>query len=204
MNRIDKFEKEAEEVLPKKINKEVKRHYLLYILGALLILVLAGYFAITYAKDIKDTKRQQDLLQQQINLQKSQLDAQNKQIEDAKKSTTTAPPAITVPKTTTPTTPTCNKAKQQDQINVLEALISSFDVATENTRSKMRQYEAKLQEPGLSQEDINYYNKEIDTGSHYIVTNNTNKTRREEELALVKKCSLMTDTLIETYRAGTK
>lgn len=99
MTKIDKLEKEAEEALPKKVNKEVRQHYLLYILGILLVLVLAGYFAVTYAKDVKDTKRQQDLLQQQIDLQK-------KQLEDTKKDATavTSPTTTTTPKTTAPAT----------------------------------------------------------------------------------------------------
>ena len=95
-DKIDSLEKKAEQELPKKVNKEVKRHYLIYILGSLLILALVGYFAFTYAKDAKKTKRQQDLLQQQIN-------TQAKQIEDAKKGTTTTPAITTTPTTTSPT-----------------------------------------------------------------------------------------------------
>jgi cell division protein FtsN len=98
MTKIDELEKEAERVLPKRVNKEVKRHFLLFILGVLLILVLASYFAITYAKNAKDTKRQQNLLQQQIDLQR-------KQLEDAKKNTT-APTTTTIPNANTPTATT--------------------------------------------------------------------------------------------------
>lgn len=70
---LDEAEKGMEQILPKKVNEEAKRHYLLYILASLLILVLVGYFAVTYAKDKKEAKKNQDLTQQQIDLQKNNL-----------------------------------------------------------------------------------------------------------------------------------
>lgn len=95
--KLDLAETEAEEVLPKKVNREIKRHYLLYILGSLIVLTLVGYFAISYAKDTKETKKQQDLMQQQI-------DSQKKQLEYTGKFTTTPTTTPTLTTTPTPTT----------------------------------------------------------------------------------------------------
>src|ERR1035437_1350874 len=46
------------------------------IIGLLLILGISGYFAINYTKAAKETKRNQDLLQQQINSQNDKLKSQ--------------------------------------------------------------------------------------------------------------------------------
>lgn len=115
---VDLVEKKVEKILPQKVKKEVKSHFLLYILGLLLVLVLAGYFAFTYAKDVKDTKKSQDLIQQQVNLQKEQLALQAKQLEDAKKNTT-APATITAP--TTNISPTTNNS------NLMSCKINGID-----------------------------------------------------------------------------
>jgi cytoskeletal protein RodZ len=195
---VNELEKEAEQELPKKVNKEVKRHYLLYILGLLLVLVLAGYFAITYAKDVKETKKNQDLLQQQIDLQKKQLDLQNKQIEDAEKNnTTTLPVTTTQPKTTTPT---CDKTKQQDQEKVLNELIYKLEVGIKNNESLVRQYEAKLEQTEEAIYDYDYYRGKINDLNQSITDNTANIRYRKADLEGVNKCVLMTDEVTSIFR----
>lgn len=204
VKKIDKVEKEIEQELPKKVNKEVKRHYLLYILGLLLVLVLAGYFTITYAKDTKETKKNQDLMQQQIDLQKNQLDLQNKQIEDAKKNTTTIPSTTTAPstKTTQPksTTPTCDKTKQKDQAKVLNELIYKLEVGIKNNESLVRQYEAKLQQPEEAIYNYDYYRGQINDLNQSITDNTANIGYRKADLEGVNKCILMSDEVTSMFR----
>lgn len=193
-----KKEEEIKHLLPKKLNTEFKKHYLIYILGLFLLVILIGCFTITYAKNIKETKRNQDLLQQQINIQKEQLELQTKQIENNKAKTTASTPITTQIKAITPVKPTCDEAKQQDQKQVLLTHINRIETDINNWESTIRQSEANLQKP--KPYDTEYDEYLIKRGNQAIADDKTNIGLRNENLEDIKNCTLMSDTVIDIFR----
>ena len=188
MTKFDKLEKEAEQEIPKKVNKGVNRHYVPYILGLLLIFVLVGYFAITYAKDSKETKINQDLVQKQIDLQQKQLDLQTKQFEDAKKSNTTSTPTTT----TTPkiTTPTCDKALQAEQQADINKAIAKYTEWKIKSMAELELNKSKLLDPSLSAELRASIEGNVKSSSVSIGDCEANIALRNQDLVKVNNCIL--------------
>lgn len=144
-----------------------------------------------------ETKKNQDLMQKQLDLQAKQIE------EKEKNATATNPTATTAtPKTTTPTTLTCNKTKQQDQINVLIGEIAEYKTAISKNESIIRDREAYLLKPEEYAGSHNDERTGINDLNGMNTDNNANIMHRESDLEKVKACTLLSDSAIDRMRTG--
>jgi cytoskeletal protein RodZ len=184
MKQFNKFEKEAEQILPKKVNNKVKKYYLLYILGSVIMLALLGLFFYSYTKQVN---KNQELAQQQIRLQKEQLDLQAKQIEDDKADIITTPATPT----TTPTqSTTCNKTIQERQRKFMQTLKDKAYTQKAAAQSQIEVQKSKLTNPDLSTNERNSISENIGRLTVTISDADANISSRNSALGNINSCKL--------------
>jgi len=114
----------------------VKKSWLIWgdtLLGIAILGIVVFVFQAN-ANDAKETKRQQDLLQQAVDSQKSEWEARKKEMRDAKEgstsATTTPTPSIVTPPKTTPqtTTSTTPAYIPKDYSNYIPELNIQIDI----------------------------------------------------------------------------
>jgi predicted nucleic acid-binding Zn ribbon protein len=194
-NLPDRFEKEVEQIAPKKVKREFKAHYMLYIVGSLALLGIVAFYSITYAQN---AKKNQELLKQQIHL-----------LEEANKKTPAPTPtpqpstqskSTTQQKATTQKTPACDEDKKNEQIRMFNEKIAEYQTATLPFQSQIRQLEAELQKPEPYSGFYDYVRSQIEQSNVFISDNQSNTRYREEELAKVKNCNLFDDKWVDTFK----
>lgn len=139
-----------------------------------------------------ETKKNQDLVQQQIDLQKKQLDLQAKQIEDAKKNATaTTPPATTIaPKATTPT---CDETKQERQRKFYQALLDKAYTSKVTAQARIEADKGRLLSPTLTDDERESISKDIGQQTIWISDADYNSNNYKTALDNISKCKLYDD-----------